>query len=72
MAERAPTAAVGEEHAMDTEAPASVAAVGDGRSAARVFAVLRSFLAVQQRRAEAYSTLRRYISLLGVPVQARI
>uniref|UniRef100_J3KYK7 Uncharacterized protein n=1 Tax=Oryza brachyantha TaxID=4533 RepID=J3KYK7_ORYBR len=63
MAERAPTAAVGEEHAMDAEAPASVAAAGgDRRSAARGFAVLRSFLAVQQRRAEAYSTLRRGFS----------
>jgi len=44
-----------EDAAMGTEAVA-----GEGRSAAAVAGLLRGFLAVQQRRAEAYSTLRRY------------
>lgn len=46
------------EDAMDAES----AAAGDGRSAARVSGLLRRFLAVQQRRAEAYSKLRRGFS----------
>ena len=36
------------------------AASSAGQSAARVADLLRGFLAVQQRRAEAYSKLRRY------------
>ena len=44
-----------EDAAMGTEAVA-----GEGCSAAAVAGLLRGFLAVQQRRAEAYSTLRRY------------
>jgi hypothetical protein len=54
MAECPPAAAAAEgSDAMDCG--------GGGRSNARVAGVLRGFLAVQQRRAEAYSTLRRYI-----------
>ncbi|BAD81185.1 unknown protein [Oryza sativa Japonica Group] len=55
MAECPPAAAAAEgSDAMDCG--------GGGRSNARVAGVLRGFLAVQQRRAEAYSTLRRGFS----------
>lgn len=53
--ETEPKQVAAEDAAMDTEAGA-----GEGRSAAAVAGLLRGFLAVQQRRAEAYSTLRRY------------
>ncbi|OEL34911.1 hypothetical protein BAE44_0004069 [Dichanthelium oligosanthes] len=77
MAEDHPkqAAAGAEDAAMDTEAGA-----GEVRSAAAVAGVLRGFLSVQQRRAEAYSTLRRYgyratvlemISLLSMPEFSR-
>jgi hypothetical protein len=43
------------------QAPATDAGTGGvRRSAAAVASLLRGFLAVQQRRAEAYSLLRRY------------
>jgi len=58
MAEDQPTpaasAADAEEAAMDADTG------GERRSAAALVGLLRGFLAVQQRRAEAYSTLRRY------------
>lgn len=69
MAEDHPkqVAAGAEDADMDTEAGA-----GEGRGAAAVAGLLRGFLAVQQRRAEAYSTLRRYplsCSGMAVPLQ---
>ena len=56
MAEDQPTpvASAAEEAAMDADTG------GERRSAAALVGLLRGFLAVQQRRAEAYSTLRRY------------
>ncbi|WVZ71686.1 hypothetical protein U9M48_020241 [Paspalum notatum var. saurae] len=51
-----PGAAAGEEAAMNVDDG------GKGRSDAALAALLRGFLAVQQRRAEAYSTLRRGFS----------
>lgn len=56
MAEDQPTpaASTAEEAAMDADTS------GERRSAAALVGLLRGFLAVQQRRAEAYSTLRRY------------
>ncbi|KAF8661556.1 hypothetical protein HU200_056977 [Digitaria exilis] len=56
--ETQPKQAAAEDAAMDTEAGA-----GEERSAAAVAGLLRGFLAVQQRRAEAYSTLRRGFSV---------
>lgn len=49
-----PAASATEEVAMDADNG------GERRSTATVAGLLRGFLAVQQRRAEAYSTLRRY------------
>jgi hypothetical protein len=56
MAEDQPTpaASAAEEPAMDVDTG------GERRSAAALVGLLRGFLAVQQRRAEAYSMLRRY------------
>ena len=56
MAEDQPTpaASAAEEAAMDADTG------GERLSAAALVGLLRRFLAVQQRRAEAYSTLRRY------------
>ncbi|KAL6626446.1 hypothetical protein ACP70R_030172 [Stipagrostis hirtigluma subsp. patula] len=54
----------GEPMAEDHPEPtaASAEASGEGRNAAKVAGLLRGFLAVQQRRAEAYSKLRRGFS----------
>ncbi|KAF0897922.1 hypothetical protein E2562_001627 [Oryza meyeriana var. granulata] len=60
MAAHPPKVAVAED-AMDVEATAAGNS-GDGRGDVRVAGVLRRFLAVQQRRAVAYSKLRRGFS----------
>lgn len=54
--QRTPAASTVEEAAMDADTS------GERRSAAALVGLLRGFLAVQQRRAEAYSTLRRGFS----------
>ncbi|CAD6239014.1 unnamed protein product [Miscanthus lutarioriparius] len=64
MAEDQPTpvASAAEEAAMDADTG------GERRSAVALVGLLRGFLAVQQRRAEAYSTLRRFLKTAKIQV----